>query len=92
MDCGIQFLRENNTGICKCGCGKTFGELIDHFIIGGDKTCLVASGNTVRIVAAADRKKHETTSDDTRDSITMFRTGASSGVTGPTICLVKSKG
>ena len=29
IDKCFNILREKNTGICKCGCGKTFGELID---------------------------------------------------------------
>ena len=90
IDSGLNFLREKNIGTCKC-CGKTFGELIDHFVVGGDETCIMASKNVVKVVGSAGKKKHEITSDDSRDSITMFRTGVSSGTTGPTVFLVKGK-
>jgi hypothetical protein len=35
-------LRERNTGKCRLS-GKTFGELIQYFISGGDETCFMAS-------------------------------------------------
>ena len=50
------FLRERNVGICKCGCGKLFGELIDEFIYGADETCMIASGGIVKIMGAAGKK------------------------------------
>ena len=92
IDSGIAFLRQKNTGICKCGCGKTFGELIDHFVVSGDETCVMASKTgVVRIIGAAAKKKHEAKIQDCRESITMFRTGNAAGDTGPTIFLVKGK-
>ena len=71
VDSGLDFLREKNIGTCRC-CGKTFGELIDHFVVGGDKTCIMAGKNVVKVVGSAGKKKHEITNDDSRDSITMF--------------------
>ena len=57
VDSAINFLQSNNTGLCKFGCSKTFGELIDRFIIGGDETCVMASKHgVVRIVGAAFHK------------------------------------
>ena len=38
---GLKFLREKNTGVCR-KTGKHFGELIVHFVIGGDETNLIA--------------------------------------------------
>ena len=70
-DSGLNFLCEKNIGTCKCY-GKTFGELIDHFIVGGDKTCIMAGKNVEKVVGSAGEKKHEITSDDSRDSITLF--------------------
>ena len=76
----------------KCGCSKTFGELIDHFIIGGDEIFVMASKHgVVRIIGAAFCKKHESKIQDCRDSITMFRTGKADGDTGPTVFLKKGK-
>lgn len=34
-----KFLRENNTGVCR-RTGKSFGELIDHFVVSADETCV----------------------------------------------------
>ena len=88
VDSAINFLRSNSTGLCKCGCRKTFGELIDHFITGGDETCVMESKHgVVRIVGAAFRKKRESKIQDYRYSITMFRTGNTAGDTGPTVFL-----
>ena len=88
VDSAINFLRSKNKGLCKCGNSKTFGELIDHFIIGGDETFVMASKQgVVRIVDAAFRKKHESKRQDCRDSITMFRTGNAAGDTGPAVFL-----
>ena len=36
VDSALNTLRERNTGVCKLT-GKTFGELIVHFIVGGDE-------------------------------------------------------
>ena len=56
----IIFFLYKNTGLFKCGCSKTFGDLIYHFIIGGDKTCVMASKHgLVRIVGVAFCNKHE---------------------------------
>ena len=83
------FLRERNVGICKCGCGKSFGELIDKFIYGADETCMMASGGMIKIIGDSGRNKHKTTNGDLRDSITMLRTGSSASQTGATIFIAK---
>jgi len=84
-------LRQRNTGSCNLT-GKSFGELIHCFISGGDETCLMASDDgTVRIIGGVGRKKHETKSADSRLSISMYRTGAVAGDTGPTVFLLQGK-
>ena len=53
------FLRTKNTGVCN-KTGKSFGELIDHFILGGDETNLIADADgELRIVGEKGKKKHE---------------------------------
>ena len=55
----ISFLRENNTGVCN-KTGKQFGELIEHFIVGGDETCLIADADgDLKVIGKAGKKKHE---------------------------------
>ena len=46
-------------GICK-KTGKTFGELMQHFVLILDEACIMAdAGGNIKIIGAADRKKHE---------------------------------
>ena len=92
IDSCYNTLRTKNTGFCKCGCNKTFGELIDFFVVGGDKTCIMAGKfGEVRIVGLKTTKKHEKKNKDSRKSITMFRTGDSRGNTGPSLFLIKGE-
>jgi hypothetical protein len=85
-------LHRKNTGVCRIS-GKTFGELIHYFITAGDETNLMASDDNrgVKVIGAANRKKHEKKSADCRSSISLYRTGAVAGDTGPTIFLMKGK-
>jgi hypothetical protein len=84
-------LRRRNLGVCNLT-GKTFGELIRHFIFGGDETCMQACANgVVKVVGSAGRKKDEKKTNDSRVSITMYRTGNIADVTGPTIFLLEEK-
>lgn len=55
FDSELDFLRAMNTGLSACG--KTFGELIDHFILGGDETGMIANDGKAEIVGDKDRKK-----------------------------------
>ena len=81
-------LRRLNTGTCR-KTGKVFGELIQHFIIGGDETCLMAcASGEVRVIGSTGKRKHEKKTNDSRDSITMYRTGSVVGATGPTAFLL----
>jgi hypothetical protein len=78
--------------VCRIS-GKTFGELIHCFITAGDESNLMASDDNrgVKVIGAANRKKHEKKSADCRSSISLYRTGAVYGDTGPTIFLMKGK-
>jgi hypothetical protein len=52
-DSALDELRRRNTGLCN-KTGKTFGELIQHFIVGGDETCFMpCEQRTVKVIAAA---------------------------------------
>ena len=52
---GLKFLREKNAGRCRKS-GRHFGEVIQHFIIGGDETCLMADvDGDVNIVGDAQK-------------------------------------
>jgi hypothetical protein len=85
------FLRTKNTGVCN-KTGKSFGELIDHFILGGDETNLIADADgELRIVGEKGKKKHEKKVSDYQGSITMYRTGVAAGHNGPTVFLLKGK-
>ncbi len=84
-------LRRRNLGVCNLT-GKTFDELIRHFMVGGDETCMQACANgVVQVVGSARRKKHVMKTNDSRVSITMYRTGNIADVTGPTIFLLEGK-
>ena len=86
-DSALNELRKRNVGVCNLT-GKSFGELIQHFIVGGDETCLMAAENgAVKVYGSATRRKHEKVNLDSRASITMYRTGNPAGDTGPTIFL-----
>ncbi len=53
------FLRNKNTGVCN-KTGKSFGELINHFILGGNETNLIVDADgELRIVEEKGKKKHE---------------------------------
>ncbi len=83
------FMRTKNIGLCKLS-GKLFGEVMPNFIVGLDKMCLMSNchGN-LQVFAAADKKKQEKLLQDCRCSITVMHTGTASGITGPTIFLLK---
>jgi hypothetical protein len=55
----LALLREKNTGVCN-KTGKQFGEVIEHFILGADETCLIADADgDLRILGEAGNRKHE---------------------------------
>ena len=83
-------MRERNTGLCKLT-GKTFSELIGHFIIGGDQACFIvanAHGNG-RVIGSADIKKQKKNLDNCCALIMVSRTGTPKGKQGPTAFLLK---
>ncbi len=55
----ICFIRTKNTRVCN-KTGMSFGELIDHFILGGNEINLIADADgELRIVGEKGKKKHE---------------------------------
>ena len=67
----LTFLCGHKNGVC-LNTSLSFGDLIDHYIIGIDETCLMtdASGD-LEIFVQVWRKKHEKRVADFRDSTTM---------------------
>ena len=91
FDRALRFLREKNTGLCR-RTGKSFGELIHYFVVGGDETCMMADSNgDLKILGEAGRKKHEKQVSNNRGSITMYRTGTPAGSNGPTAFIMAGK-
>ena len=87
----MNILRERNTGVCRVT-GKTFGELIEHFIIGGDETNLICDADgDMKIAGKFGRMKHEKKVSDCRASCTMYRTGSAGGSNGPTAFIMAGK-
>lgn len=87
VDNAYKFLRETNIGICKKS-GKSFGEVMSHFVIGLDEMCIMSDAHgSLHVIGAADKKKHEKLLQDSRCSITIVRTGTCAGTTGPTISI-----
>ena len=73
VDAEYDFLRENNRGLC-AKTKKSFGELMEHFIVGLDEMCIMSDAHgTLRVIGSADKKKHEKLLQDCRQSITRIR-------------------
>ena len=89
FDEGIKFLRKRNTGLCKLT-GKQFGELMKHFIVGGDKSNFLADADgNLKIVAEKGRNKHEKTAGDYCGSLEVLRYGAAGGLNGPSAFILQ---
>ncbi|KAI2508457.1 hypothetical protein MHU86_5984 [Fragilaria crotonensis] len=56
-----------------------------------DESSLLASDGTVRVIGAASKAKTEKIMEDCRASITVLRTGAAGGFSGPWIFLAAGK-
>jgi len=69
--------------------GVHFIDLISHFVVAGDEACLMASAKGVNIFGCRLKKKHEKNTNDSRDAVTVLRTGSTAGATGPTVFLSK---
>ena len=81
----LDFLRKHNTGTCP-KTGKTFGELIEHFVLNGDETNLMADNDgNVKIIGEFGRQKHKKRVSDCKASATMYRFGSAGGDNGPTV-------
>ena len=85
VDGAFAFLRELNTGLTPSL--QTFGEVMPHFVIGGDETCFLASSGDVKIIGDKEKKHHDVTTGSSRTSITIYRTGSAAGTDGPTAFL-----
>ena len=89
VDSALRILFECNTGFCKLT-GKTFGELISHFIIGGDDACfMVNARGGGKVIGSTDIRKQEKNLYNCHTLITVYRTGTPKGDQGPTAFLVK---
>ena len=86
----LQFPPQKNEGLCR-KTGKIFGEVMDYFIIGGYKTCILDNSiEDVRVIGTKDVKKHDKDVDDRRGYITLYRTVNTDGSTGPNVFLLAS--
>ena len=81
----FDFLRVRNIDLTPEG--FTFGEVMPHFIIGGDEIGFQANGAEVKIVGDAHRRKHEKDTASSRVTISVYRTGSTAGSTGPSVIL-----
>ena len=69
-------LVKRNTGLTPEG--KTFLEVMEHFIAGGDESCFLTSAGEVKIIGEKAKKKHEVHSANSRVSATIYRIGTAS--------------
>jgi hypothetical protein len=75
VDGVLNMLQRENTGICQ-RTGKAFGEVMHHFVVGGDETCFQASDiGDGMVIAEHGNKKAEKKCQDSRESVTLYRTG-----------------
>ena len=70
---------------------EEFDEVKEHFFCNMDESCLLASDGTVRVIGAASKSKTEKIMEDCCASITVLRTGAAGGFSGPWIFLAAGK-
>ncbi len=84
-------MQEKNTVVCN-KTGKSFREIIEYFILGGNETCLIADADRdLRIVGERGRKKHKKKVSNFWGSVTMYRTCTAAGNNGPTVFLMKGQ-
>ncbi len=70
---------------------EEFHPLKPHFTCNVDETCIMGSEGTLKIIGDGQRKKHNKSVEDNRDSITVVRVGNAGGNSGPLIFLAKGK-
>ena len=87
MDRALAFQREQNTGVILRGehKGKSFGEVIDAFMVGLDESGFNASEGNVRVIGDKGKRKRL---DDSRVAVTAVRIGSARGHEGPTSFLL----
>jgi hypothetical protein len=68
-----------------------FATLQPHFQLNLDEMSVLGCNGNLHIVGSAEVKKHEKTTQDNRDSVTIVRIGSASDETGPWIFLLKGK-
>jgi hypothetical protein len=81
-------LQDINLGKCKM-CGKTFGEVFEHFVIGLDEICIMSDGHNMLVIGSRDKAKHVLHLHDGCKSITIVRTGTPGGSTGQIIFILE---
>ena len=67
--------------------GKSFGKVIEHFILVVMRLALWASQGKTEIIGATRKKKHKKNTSDSRITISVYRLGSAGNNTGPTIFL-----
>eukprot|EP00957_Ditylum_brightwellii_P076182 5790741-Ditylum_brightwellii.AAC.1 len=70
-------LRRKNTPVAE------FITLQPYFQLNFDETSFMRCKGTLRVVASADREKHNLNLADDRSSMTVLRCGSAAGVNGP---------
>ena len=66
--------------------------MIENFILGADKSCLMADADgDLKLLGKYSKRKHEKKASDYRCSITMYRTGNCAGNNGPMAFVMKGK-
>jgi len=72
--------------------GVDFMEVEAAFKVNGDEEGLLACANDgIKAYGCGSRDKHEKNTQDSRDSISLFKCGSAAGWSGPTIFLLKGK-
>ena len=91
MDDIYKQTREKNTGVCAVN-GKTFGEVVPHYVVGLDEMCIMGDAHgSCEIIGSMDKNKHEKLLQDGQVSVTVIRTGTVGGSTGPTVFLLEGE-
>ena len=70
---------------------EDFNDVKEHFFLNMDESSLLASDGTIKVVGSVTKSKTEKIMEDCRASITVLRTGAAGGFSGPWIFLAAGK-
>jgi len=64
FEAALNEMRQHNQGLCRLT-NLTFGEVIQHFITGGDETCFMASEDgPIRVIGSVGNRKTEKRTSD----------------------------